>query len=156
MDCNNCKQPANCFNHNNGNMVRNGRYGRNNCSRMKPMPTANNGCNCSMEHQHNNHNNFVERTGNSCSCNFEQRMNMPNSFQATNDCGCNHFSSNYSTKMGENGCNIGNEPVDQMAPGMSFVPWQKWQDVYDIDQAINCGTIFKELYKPYVGRGCSK
>ena len=56
----------------------------------------------------------------------------------------------------KDGCDIGTDHVDKMNPAMAFVPWQKWQDVYDIDQAIGCGTIFKELYKPYVGRGCGR
>ena len=36
MDCNNCNQNANCFNHNNMNTPRNGRYNRGNCNRMMP------------------------------------------------------------------------------------------------------------------------
>lgn len=109
MDCNNCNQNANCFNHNNMNTPRNGRYNRGNCNRMMPCgrPMSGQGCGCSM-------------------------------------------------KRNNEGCDRGTEHVDHMTPGMCFVPWQKWQDVYDIDQAIGCGTIFKELYKPYVGRGCGR
>ncbi len=109
MDCNNCNQNANCFNHNNMNTPRNGRYNRGNCNRMMPCgrPMPEQGCGCSM-------------------------------------------------KRNNEGCDRGTEHVDHMAPGMCFVPWQKWQDVYEIDQAINCGTIFKELYKPYIGRGCGR
>ena len=46
MDCNNCNQNANCFNHNNMNTPRNGRYNRGNCNRMMPCgrPMPEQGC----------------------------------------------------------------------------------------------------------------
>ena len=47
---------------------------------------------------------------------------------------------------------IGNEHVDKMAPGMAFVPWQEWKDVYDMEKGLERGTIFEELDKPYLGR----
>lgn len=50
------------------------------------------------------------------------------------------------------GCNIGNEPVDKMGVGMAFVPWQKWQKIYNLEEALEKGTIFEELCKPYLGR----
>lgn len=52
----------------------------------------------------------------------------------------------------KDGCDIGKDHVDEMAPGMAFVPWQKWKDIYDICEAIEHGTIFKELDKPWRGR----
>ncbi|MCR5736979.1 MAG: spore coat associated protein CotJA [Eubacterium sp.] len=39
-----------------------------------------------------------------------------------------------------------------MTIGMGYVPWQKWQNIYDMDEAIKRGTIFEELDKPYLGR----
>lgn len=50
------------------------------------------------------------------------------------------------------GCNPANEPVDQMTIGMGYVPWQKWQKIYELDEALSRGTIFEELDKPYLGR----
>ena len=50
------------------------------------------------------------------------------------------------------GCNPVNAPVDQMTIGMGYVPWQKWQNIYDMDEGIKRGTIFEELDKPYIGR----
>lgn len=111
MDYNNCNQNAHCFNHNNMNMARGGRYNCGNCNRMMPNTGA--------------------------------RVTSPQ-----RDCGC--------TNTEKNGCNPGTEHVDHMAPGMCFVPWQKWHDIFDMEQALNCGTIFKELYKPYIGRGCGQ
>ena len=36
--------------------------------------------------------------------------------------------------------------------GMAYVPWQQFQEVYDVEKAINCGTIFPELYMPFCGK----
>lgn len=52
----------------------------------------------------------------------------------------------------KDGCDIGKDHVDEMAPGMAFVPWQKWQDIFEICEALDHGTIFKELDKPWRGR----
>ena len=42
---------------------------------------------------------------------------------------------------------------EQMPIGMSYVPWQKWQAVYEAEKALHYGTIFQELYKPFLGKG---
>ena len=42
---------------------------------------------------------------------------------------------------------------EHMPIGMSYVPWQKWQSVYDAEKAFRNGTIFQELYKPFLGKG---
>ena len=82
-------------------------------------------------------------------------MNRNMDCNGTSKCGCkdNHMEgeckSDHATKCG---CDRGNEHVDKMAPGMAFVPWQQWTDIYDIDKAIHRGTIFEELDKPYIGR----
>jgi len=57
------------------------------------------------------------------------------------------------SRMRDKGCDKGNAPVDRMGPGMAYVPWQDWEEVYDMDRAFHCGTIFPELNKPFVGRG---
>ena len=49
------------------------------------------------------------------------------------------------------GCDIGTEHVDKMAPGMSYVPWQKWEDIYCMEKALERGTIFEQLDKPFMG-----
>ena len=43
-------------------------------------------------------------------------------------------------------------PAD-MPIGMAYVPWQKWQDLYDPDKSLESGTIFEELDKPFLGKG---
>lgn len=39
--------------------------------------------------------------------------------------------------------------------GMCYVPWQRFRNLYENEfEAIARGTIFKELYKEWCGRGC--
>lgn len=42
---------------------------------------------------------------------------------------------------------------DVYVPGMCYVPWQKWSDLYNLDTAIIRGTLFAVLDKPFKG-GC--
>ena len=39
--------------------------------------------------------------------------------------------------------------IDQFPVAMAYVPWQHWQQVYPVDKAINRGTIFPDLDKPF-------
>ena len=34
---------------------------------------------------------------------------------------------------------------------MAYVPWQRWNTVYDLERALCTGTIFPELDKPFLG-----
>ena len=43
--------------------------------------------------------------------------------------------------------------LEGMPLAMAYVPWQKWQSVYDAEKALHYGTIFQELYKPFLGKG---
>ena len=36
---------------------------------------------------------------------------------------------------------------------MAYVPWQKFENLYDMKEAFACGTIFKQLNFPF--KGCS-
>ncbi len=44
------------------------------------------------------------------------------------------------------------EGVDRMPLAMAYVPWQRWKNVYDLNKALEIGTIFPELNLPYTGR----
>ena len=33
------------------------------------------------------------------------------------------------------------------------VPWQTWEDTYDVHKGLECGTIFPVLNKPFYGKG---
>ena len=46
--------------------------------------------------------------------------------------------------------------IDTFPVGMTYTPWQVWQELYEIDEALSVGTIFRELDYPWeVGR-CAK
>ena len=36
---------------------------------------------------------------------------------------------------------------------MAYVPWQTWEDTYDVHKGLECGTIFPVLNKPFYGKG---
>ncbi len=36
---------------------------------------------------------------------------------------------------------------------MAYVPWQLWNKTFDMEEGLNNGTIFPELYKPFLGAG---
>lgn len=45
-------------------------------------------------------------------------------------------------------------PKELMLPiAMGYVPWQHFQDLYDIEKGFMQGTIFKELDKQFYGNG---
>jgi len=48
------------------------------------------------------------------------------------------------------------ENIDQFPVGMAYVPWQQWQQVYSVETAINRGTIFPDLDKPFIMGGCRR
>lgn len=41
-------------------------------------------------------------------------------------------------------------------PGMAYVPFQQWGEVYEAEQGIRQGTMFPELDFPFKGGACSK
>lgn len=46
-----------------------------------------------------------------------------------------------------------NDPLAGMALAMAYVPWQFMHETYEPDKALQCGTIFPELNKPFLGKG---
>ena len=48
------------------------------------------------------------------------------------------------------------ESPKDMVVAMAYVPWQYFGEVYEPDKALRIGTIFPELNKPFIGRGCGK
>lgn len=46
--------------------------------------------------------------------------------------------------------------IDTFPVAMAYVPWQYWDVTYEPDKALQIGTIFPELDKPFLGRkgGC--
>lgn len=43
-------------------------------------------------------------------------------------------------------------PAD-MPIAMAYVPWQRWQKIYEPCKGLQRGTIFEELDKPFLGKG---
>ncbi|MGI6070868.1 MAG: spore coat associated protein CotJA [Blautia sp.] len=42
--------------------------------------------------------------------------------------------------------------VDHMVPAMAYVPYQSWQQPFELRYALSVGTIFPDLCKPFCGR----
>ena len=43
--------------------------------------------------------------------------------------------------------------LSKMPIAMAYVPFQQWRDIYNLDYALERGTIFKELDLPFCGKG---
>ena len=41
---------------------------------------------------------------------------------------------------------------DNVSLAMAYVPWQIWNTTYDLDKALQVGTLFPCLDKPFMGR----
>ncbi len=44
------------------------------------------------------------------------------------------------------------DELDGLAVAMGYVPWQNLHTLYEPDKALQVGTIFPELNKPFEGR----
>ncbi len=54
-------------------------------------------------------------------------------------------------------CPCASDPLAGMPVGMAYVPWQCFHETFEVDKALQCGTIFPELSKPFLGKGgCPK
>lgn len=42
-------------------------------------------------------------------------------------------------------------PMENFALAMAYVPMQKFKSLYELDEALQHGTIFPELNKPFMG-----
>lgn len=52
------------------------------------------------------------------------------------------------------GCPVTQDHFPSDMPiAMAYVPWQQWKDLYDLPKALESGTIFAELDKPFLGKG---
>lgn len=49
---------------------------------------------------------------------------------------------------------IPNTSPEQMPIGMAYVPWQRWNHTYSVEQGFARGTIFPELDLPFVMGRC--
>lgn len=68
---------------------------------------------------------------------------------ANPSCGCG-----YKPNMQSDMMPITYDAIDSFPVGMCYVPWQNWNQIYDLDKGFACGTIFPELNKPFLGSRC--
>ncbi len=54
---------------------------------------------------------------------------------------CNHVNTDYGSHS-------------QQVPGMAYVPWQRWKETYAPCNALQRGTLFPVLDKPFKGGAC--
>ena len=45
-------------------------------------------------------------------------------------------------------CMANENSSQKMVLAMAYVPWQRWGNLYDLEQALIAGTIFADLNKP--------
>ena len=53
----------------------------------------------------------------------------------------------------KNSCGAKENLKEEFPVAMAYVPWQKFQNTFSPSKALMCGTIFEELYKPFLGKG---
>ena len=48
------------------------------------------------------------------------------------------------------------DPLSGLALAIAYVPWQEWGQTFELEKALQCGTIFPALNKPFCGKrgGC--
>lgn len=46
-----------------------------------------------------------------------------------------------------------NESLANLPLAMAYVPFQQWSKTFELEQGLSKGTIFPELYKPFLGEG---
>ena len=143
-----------------GNMQYQNRMNRNNCGCNTPAPVDNCGCNnarpvdncgCTTPARPvDNCGCNTPRTADNCGCNTPTGCVEPR--RTADSCGCDHH--NHHHPVGTAGCNASRyDQLSGMALAMSYVPWQTFCQLYDLEDAICHGTIFKELDLNFM-RGC--
>jgi len=60
---------------------------------------------------------------------------------------------NHHRQMQMPSCIMPRDVWNDKALAMAYVPWQTWRDIYDVEKALQRGTIFCELDKPFLGKG---
>ena len=86
------------------------------------------------------------------------RMNRAACRPYNNTCGMNKPCRNIRMEMNvpekEENKSI-EEHLSRLPLAMAYVPCQRFADTFQLNYALNVGTIFPELCKPFCGRRCS-
>ena len=94
-----------------------------------------------------NYQNNIRYNRMSSPCSIQQRQTSGTTVMPKESCNCTRETHN---KSFEQDCT---ENLSEMPLAMAYVPWQKWQNIYEICKGFHRGTIFSELDKPFLGRG---
>ncbi len=134
-----------------GNMQYRNQMNRNNCGCVENR-TSNDNCGC------NDNRNDNRRTNDNCGCNNVRPVDNCgcNNARPADNCGCDHDHHHHHEHddHGTEGCNASRyDQLSGMALAMSYVPWQTFCKLYEVEEARCQGTIFKELDLDFM-RGC--
>ena len=47
---------------------------------------------------------------------------------------------------------ISSNPMTGFPLAMAYVPYQAFENLYEPEQALSCGTLFRDLYMPFRGQ----
>lgn len=83
--------------------------------------------------------------------NYRNRVQNPGCSRQNNSCQSNACQSEASQNMG-----CGRSGVEAMPLAMSYVPWQRFRETYEPCKGLRAGTIFPELYLPFLERSCGR
>lgn len=93
-----------------------------------------------------------------CGCNGTAHMDNMQRVTRDENCGCGQTEQQENRACSDMNefCRAENgkasvEHVDHMGPTMGYVPWQRWEDIYDMEKGLYQGTIFCNLDKPFKG-----
>ena len=59
----------------------------------------------------------------------------------------------YMRQNNSNGCHVGGSRTMPASVSPSYVPWQEWRSLYEVEKGFRCGTIFAELNLPFCWKG---
>lgn len=45
------------------------------------------------------------------------------------------------------------DDLAKLSLAMAYVPWQIWGKTFEFDETLDNGTLFPDLYKPFLGAG---
>ena len=135
---------------------------RNTCTTSR-TPTQNSHQNtCQNSCQNACQNTCQDSCQNACQNTCQDSCQIP----ASNPCTNTQSKSSMCTEKPKSDCNVHihkeyhchcpntpSFPLKEMPIAMAYVPWQKWQKIYDVCEGFQRGTIFSELDKTFHGKG---
>lgn len=74
-------------------------------------------------------------------------------YNQNQQCGCGVTPVLEAVKSGCDTMSSMDRCLDKLPLAMSYVPMQKWRNIYDTATALKAGTIFQELDLPFLGAG---